>query len=290
MSNNREWEERQLRESFTRIFSPIEIRGACFDMACWESQRSRNHYRRQSKGRSLWPITVGAVFACLLAVGVFAHTETPLARHQLHAEHLAKQAPISQLLRWNARRELYAVTLPDASGTPSKVVFLIPKGFTIPDTLASWPPGGFTPVAVINNPATQFGSGTGTLWFGMQSYLYWLRPSNKVVLPPSDKVLDLSTSAKAVLAVRPGHLYAIAWPSTRYPHRTIFLESRTFAMPYTLTEWPPKQFTIVATYSTSALNAHPQLSLDSYPTPPHSLTLDTRLAKELLTTGKGSQH
>lgn len=280
MSKGSELEERELRDSFTKVFLPIEPKGARFDLSRWQAQRE---LPRRNVQRSWWTLTAGAVFACLVAVGAFVYTQMPPTPHQTQANHSVKQASITQLTRWNTNRELYAVSLPASSGHPAKVIFLVPKDFSIPRTISSWPPKGFVPVAVVNDPATQLGTGTGTLWLGMQSYLYWLRPVSAGVLPAPRTNLHISTSGKSVLAVVPGKLYAVAWPTTKYPDRTIFLRAAGgFTMPYTLERWPSEQFEVVAVYPEAVLNAHPQLALYSYPSPPHTLVLSPAAERELL--------
>lgn len=281
MSKELELEERQLRESFTKAFRPLELKEARFDSSRWQSQRTSA--RRRNARRSWWPIAAGAVFACLLAVSVVVYTQRPPTQNQLQAHHSTSQASIARLVHWNRDRELYAIALQAASGHPAEVVFLVPKSISIPRTIASWPPKGFAPVAVLNDPATQLGTGTGTLWLGMQSYLYWLHPVRGGILPTSSAKLHIGSSGKAVLAVAPGELFAISLPTTQYPHRTIFLRSVGFALPYTLTKWPPDQFEVVAVYQEAEINAHPQLALNSYPSPPHTLVLNSTAERELLT-------
>ena len=222
-----------------------------------------------------WWTGAGAVGVALVLLAVFAHQVQPSLNRRA-TQHYAPmvQAPIAQILKWNTERRLYEILWPPgASHGYTKVIFLLPNGFTIPRTFSAWPPKGFSPVAVLNDPAAELRTGTGTIWFNLQTSLYWLRPASSKALPSSLEVSDLGSSAKKVLAVSQGRLFAVAWPTLRHPGRTIFLRSDSFSMPTEITAWPAKNFRVVGIYPASVLDAHTQLVESSYPDPPHLLVV-----------------
>ncbi|MDA8345439.1 MAG: hypothetical protein M0Z66_08145 [Thermaerobacter sp.] len=260
-------EEMELRRSFDDTLGckdPME-----FDAARWQS-RTLRRYSPARRRVVAWPAAAVVLVLLLLAVTALRqlHLAPPPASsrtpHQKPAQHSVHPASISQLERWNNERELYGIRWPNSpaySSQPAQEIFLLPKGFTIPKTLNTWPSPRLQPLAVINDPQVQIGTGTGTLWNGMQSSLYWLRPASSHVLPPSTEALGISTSPSAIYAAGAGKLFAVPWPSAQYPNRTIFLQARGFSMPTQLAQWPPTDFRVVAVYPVAQLQSHPQLLL-----------------------------
>lgn len=198
----------------------------------------------------------------VLATGCGKTVATPSPRRHQTLPHRIGRATIGQLIQWNRKRELYEVLWPvdPYSARPPQMIFLLPKSFSIPETLHRWPPRHFRPLAVLNDPGTEIGTGTGTLWIHMQSDLYWLKPANGRVLPPSRAMIDIGTSPNALSVAGPGQLFAVSWPGPGHPYRTLFLQAVGFSMPSEITEWPPREFRVVAAYPTSQLQSTPELT------------------------------
>jgi hypothetical protein len=209
-----------------------------------------------------------------LAVEVEVWAPAGVSRRVLAAVRVqpaATEAGIAQLVRWSRLHELYAVTWPTDlayASQPPQQIYLLPKGFRIPAVLQNWPPKRFRPIALVDDPPTEIGTGTGTLWNQMQTSIYWLKPASSAALPPAGANLGLAASQAAVLTVPPGHLFAVPWPSATEPHRTIFLASVGFAMPTVITAWPPANFRIVAVYPMTAAHEAPELQYAVRPLTP----------------------
>ncbi len=222
-----------------------------------------------------WWVAAGAVAVALMVLAMVGHQMETVPRQPATQRRTTPvQASTSQLLRWNAERRLYEILWPAASsGAPTKVIFLLPNGFSVPRTFSGWPPKNFSPIAVLNDPSTDLGTGTGTTWFNMQTGLYWLHPASPHSLPTAAELSRLGSSSSRVLAVPQGRLFAVACPTPSYPRRTVFLRSDSFAAPTEISVWPPTNFRVVGVYPISLLNAHVQLNESSYPNPPHLLLI-----------------
>ncbi len=243
---------------------------SAFDRGRWQSRTLRRH-RPTRRGIFAWVAAAAVVALALVGLSTLRGPQRaapPSTRkvqsHKVQTPSRPQQASIAQLQQWNKERILYSVGWPQNaySNEAPQQIFLLPKGFTIPTTLHHWPATRFQAIAVINDPGTQIGTGTGTLWHGMQSEIYWLQPATPQVLPPASANLGLSASPQTVETAQ-GALFAIQWPSPQYPNRTIFLQPVGFTMPTSITAWPPKGLQVVAVYPDSALRSHPQLLLST---------------------------
>ncbi len=164
-----------------------------------------------------------------------------------------RNAAPTQLEAWASRHTLYVLSPASAYATnPKGTIFLLPKSFRIPTTLHHWPSDRFTSVASVNQPATQIGTSTGTLWYQMSVSLYWLKPAGSNVLP---QAMDASTSAQAIFHVPASQLFAVRWPDAAHPDRVLFLKPRTFAMPRIVHHWPSHRFRVVAVYPSKSLRS-----------------------------------
>ena len=252
-------------------FNELELRRAldetlsgpqppAFDTERWVSRTIR-HYRPTRRPAITWAFAAALVAIALTGLAVLRlpqHTQTPATRKVQARKTHPRQASIAQLQRWNKERILYSVGWPVNPGYSSQApreIFLLPKGFSIPTTLHHWPAQRFQPIAVIDDPQTQIGTCTGTLWNQMQATIYWLKPANSHILPRAGTALGISSLPQVVeSATRP--LFAVPWPSAQYPNRTIFLRPVGVSLPTTITAWPPKNLQVVAIYPVSTLRGH----------------------------------
>lgn len=152
----------------------------------------------------------------------------------------------TQLEAWSAQHILYILAPHSAYATnPSGTIFMLPKAFHIPTILHHWPSQRFAKVAVINNPQTQIGTSTGTLWNQMSTSIYWLKPASSKVLP---QTMVASTSSKAIFNVPSSQLFAVSLADASHPNRVLFLKPRRFSMPTVVHHWPSHNFRVVAVY------------------------------------------
>lgn len=157
----------------------------------------------------------------------------------------------TQLEAWAQQHVLYILGPHSAYATnPPGTIFLLPKAFHIPTTLHHWPSRRFATVAVINNPQTQIGTQTGTLWNGMATSIYWLKAISSKILP---QTIVAPTTSTPLFKVRSSQLFAVGWPDAAHPGRVLFLKPRTFAMPTIVHHWPSHNFRVVAVYPSKSL-------------------------------------
>jgi hypothetical protein len=261
----KDFDELELRRALDKALSGPQP--PAFDTERWVSRTIRR-YHPTRRPAVAWAAAAALVAIALTGLAVLRlpqHTQTPATRKVQTRKTHSRQASIAQLQRWNKERILYSVGWPVNPGYSSQApreIFLLPKGFSIPTTLHHWPAQRFQPIAVIDDPETQIGTGTGTLWNQMQSSLYWLKPASSQVLPPAGTALGISTLPQVVESAT-GTLFAVPWPSTQYPNRTIFLRPVGFSLPTAITAWPPKDLQVVAIYPVSALRGHLGLQLST---------------------------
>lgn len=168
-------------------------------------------------------------------------TSTPVA-----TTIMVHNASPTQIELWAKEHILYILAPSNAYDVnPSGTIFLLPHALHTPTTLHHWPSQRFEAVAVLNNPGTQLGTGTGTLWNQMTSNIYWLKLASSTVLPST---INTSTNPSLVLNVAAGQLFAVPWPSTAYPGRILFLKPKHFTMPIMVNHWPSHHFRVVAVY------------------------------------------
>ncbi len=199
-----------------------------------------------SSGTSTTTATTSTTIASPSATPSSSTPTSSLSSQPASSLVVVRNAAPTQLEAWAEQHVLYILGPHSAYATnPSGTIFLLPKAFHIPTTLHHWPSKRFTMVAVMNQPQTQIGTQTGTLWTQMATSIYWLKPASSQILP---KTMVASTSSKAVLNVPPGQLFAVGWPDAAHPGRVLFLKPRTFSMPTTVHHWPSHNFRVVAVY------------------------------------------
>ena len=177
-----------------------------------------------------------------------SHSSTPTS----HA--VFSNASSQQLAQWAKSGTLYQLSATDSNSTPgiTGTILVIPT-FSIPMTLHHWPSTRFRAIAALNNPQTQLGTGTGTLWINMSHAMYWLKPISSTLLPTS---IDVSASPTAVENAS-GTLFGVPWPDATYPARVLFLQSIHPLVPSAITNWPSPYFRVVAVIKSSDIPTLP---------------------------------